>query len=151
MQRFLDSNELEIITVPCQTDTGITAVFLQNIAESTLGPYNELVNTMLVKRKSAPALTLPCLADSSDQAKVVEFISATLFALAQANAEKLKAGLPLDYGMYTQGLFVNTEDALLSGIEIWGFPETIPVPGLSNLGHSFFIVGYISLVLENQY
>lgn len=122
MHQNLDNFELKPMAVPCQPTLGVTAVFAQNIGNSTTGAYNELVNTFFVQKKDAPDLPLPCLAET-DQGSVINFILATLNIMVQANQDNLEAGLPLDYGMYTDSLLVTTEDAKLAGLEIWGFPK----------------------------
>lgn len=122
MYQSLDNFELKPISIPCQSNLGVTAVFAQNIGQSNTGAYNELVNTFFVQKKDAPDLALPCLSDTK-QESVINFILTTLNAIALANQDNLAAGMPLDYGMYTDSLLVTTDDAKLAGIEIWGFPK----------------------------
>lgn len=120
----IDNPDLVPIPVMCQSDLALSAMFAQNISDSSSGPYNEMVNTIFVQKANAAPLDLPCL-ENTDQQSVANYINAALVAITVANADNLAAGMPLDYGMYTDSLLVTTADALTIGIEVWGFPKEL--------------------------
>lgn len=141
MSNFLENKDLEVVEFGCSSNTGISAVFLQNIQESTSGRYNEMVNTMLVKKKTAPDLDLPCV-DVEDPLSRFNGIMGAINIVTVANQEKLESNVALDYGFYAQGLLVNTQDSMLAGIEIWGFDKYHQIMNYNFYGENYQITTY---------
>ncbi|WP_105169538.1 hypothetical protein [Pseudoalteromonas sp. T1lg23B] len=126
--KFVANSDFEPIEIECDgkgTNQSIGVLYFQDITSSPVGPYAETVNTIAVKRKSAPALELPCLpVHASNQEKMTYLLSAQQL-MAQANATNMQQGLPSDYAMYNQDLELNSRLAIRAGIEIWGYPKSL--------------------------
>lgn len=124
-KRFKKNKKFEIVSIPCQQDTGIAVLYLQNLNNTTVGAYNETVNTFMVKRKGAPDLNLPCLENTDDQIAVMQYLLGALQIMGAANQENASKGLPHDYAMYNQHLVLDNPLAVAAGKEIWGYPKVL--------------------------
>ncbi|CAM4182324.1 hypothetical protein [Pseudoalteromonas byunsanensis] len=126
--KFIANDNFEPIEIKCDgegTNQSIGVLYFQDITSSPVGPYAETVNTIAVKRKSAPALELPCLSVYASNQEKMAYLLASQQIMAQANAANTQQGLPSDYAMYNQDLELNSPSAIRAGIEIWGYPKSL--------------------------
>lgn len=122
-EKLISNDDWEVVNLPCQEDTGISILYLQNVTDSPVGAYDETVLTYLVKKKDAPDLPLTCLSDTSDPLVVMDYIATAMFTMGAVNQPNVDAGLPSDYGMFNYFLELDNQDAVDAGIEIWGYPK----------------------------
>ncbi|CAH9065181.1 hypothetical protein PSECIP111854_03623 [Pseudoalteromonas sp. CIP111854] len=126
-KKFITHSEFEPIEISCDgvgTNQSIGVLYFQDITKSPVGAYAETVNTIGVKRKTAPSLSLPCLPKNATKLEQMQYLLASQQIMAQANAKNVQQGLPSDYAMYNQDLKLNNPLAIKAGKEIWGYPKS---------------------------
>ncbi|OHU85462.1 MULTISPECIES: hypothetical protein [Pseudoalteromonas] len=126
--KFIANKAFEPIEIECDgkgTNQSIGVLYFQDITSSPVGAYAETVNTIAVRRKSAPELELPCLPVYASNQEKMSYLLAAQQIMAQANSVNMQQNLPSDYAMYNQDLELNNLSAIRAGIEIWGYPKSL--------------------------
>lgn len=127
-KRFI-SGDFEPVIVPACDGTAsnmtYSTFYAQDVRMSPVGPYEETLVGVLVKRKSAPELALGCLDADPDKNVFLNHLVESLGVLGAANAENIQAGLPNDYGFYFPHLLLDNPKAVDAGVQIWGYPKQL--------------------------
>jgi hypothetical protein len=132
-RQLINHSGFEPIEIKCNginSYQGIGVLYFQDITRSPAGRYAETVNTIAVKRKSAPDLNLPCLEKNATKREKMQYLLGAMQILATANAVNQANNTPHDYAMFNQHLELNSQRAITAGVEIWGYPKSF-----ANINH----------------
>ena len=125
--KFVDHSQFKAVNITCNgepTGLGIGVLYVQDVATSPVGSYQETVNTVMVQDKTVPDMELGCPPPaSSDSLTQMNYLLTAFGVMAAYNQAETEAGLPNKYAMYNDHLELNSQDSINAGREIWGYPK----------------------------
>lgn len=120
-QKLVANDDWEVQYIP-GTSKALCGVFHQDIEVSEVGPYDELIFTVLVKRKDVDPLPLSVYT-GTNAIEEFQYIGAAQQTFGEAILPEIMQGLPNSYGFYNHSLLVSNNKAVKAGIVRWNYPK----------------------------
>ena len=124
-RKFVNNHDFEPILIPAKQKYALGVVYLQFFEEGSAGPYNEIINGIMVKKKGAVDLDIPALDIQWDLREKSEYIGGVLSQIGQANKPFKESGSPQAYATYHQALELDGQLGVDAGLEMWGYPKIL--------------------------
>lgn len=125
--KFVDHSQFKAVDITCNgesTGLGVGVLYVQDVANSPVGSYQETVNTIMVQDKSAPDMELGCPPPlEADALTKMNYLLTAFGIMGAYNQAEAESGLPHKYAMYNDHLELNSQDSINAGREIWGYPK----------------------------